>query len=182
MLELLPDGKTFRKLTKTQTKALDRYYKREKKIQIPSSIGFALGLPIILGTSLAAFAYIFKDNLQDLVKSEYDDFKDFIVDLPKEAAKAAGGGLADLVVDTGAAIFPDNPATPEYITFPDRAPIGPLSRCKRWETDSVEWLSKVQKGDINTVQAALAAKRIIKNMKLEGCPKPAAFSQAQWDD
>ena len=88
MLELLPDGKTFRKLTKTQTKALDRYYKREKKIQIPSSIGFALGLPIILGTSLAAFAYIFKDNLQDLVKSEYDDFKDFIVDLPKEAAKS----------------------------------------------------------------------------------------------
>jgi len=30
MLELMPDGETFKKLTRGQSAALERYYKREK--------------------------------------------------------------------------------------------------------------------------------------------------------
>ena len=61
-----------------------------------------------------------------------------------------------------------------------------MSRCKRWETDATEWLAvKQSKGDLGpaeSIVAALAAARIIKNMKKEGCSKPSAFTQAQWDE
>ena len=60
--------------------------------------------------------------------------------------------------------------------------MGPLTRCKRWEMDATTWLEKVQAGNYNTVQAALAAKRIISNMKKEGCSRPLAFTVAQWED
>jgi hypothetical protein len=70
---------------------------------------------------------------------------------------------------------------------PQERKVGPFSRCQRWENDAADWFTVKQsyKGDlgyIETTLGALAAARIIKNMKKEGCPKPSAFTQAQWDD
>ena len=63
---------------------------------------------------------------------------------------------------------------------------GPLSRCKRWELDAQNWYEKTYlSGKLSkseTVQAALAAKIIIKSMKAEGCDKPSSFSQDQWNE
>ena len=47
------------------------------------------------------------------------------------------------------------------------------------------YFSKVQAGNLSRVklvQAALATKRVAKNMKKEGCDRPSAISQAQWDE
>jgi hypothetical protein len=130
---------------------------------------------------IGAIAYVFKDELQQYLKDKEEDVVTWIGGLPR-----AGGGLvADAIINLEGALFPQNPVTPEFIEAGGRT-IGPLSRCKRWETDATEWLSvKQSKGDLGpteSVIAALAAARIIKNMKKEGCPRPSAFTQAQWDD
>jgi len=175
-LELMPDGKTFKKLNATQEKALKRYYKRLHDKPITQELGLPIGLAVLGG--IGAIAYVFKDELQQYLKDKEEDVITWIKGLP-----AAGGGVvADVIIKAGDAIFPANPVTPEYITFPDREPIGPLTRCKRWETDATTWLEKVQAGNYNTIQAALAAKRIISNMKKEGCSRPLAFTVAQWED
>ena len=174
-LELMPDGKTFKKLNATQKKALDTYYKRLHDKPLTETLGIPIGLAVLGG--IGAIAYIFKDELQQYLKDKEEDVVQWIKGLP-----AAGGGVvADAIINLGDAIFPANPATPEYISVGGRT-VGPLTRCKRWEMDATTWLEKVQAGNYNTVQAALAAKRIISNMKKEGCTRPLAFTVAQWED
>ena len=178
-LELMPDGKTFKKLNATQEKALKRYYQRLHDRPITQELGLPIGLAVLGG--IGAIAYVFKDELKTYLANKEEDVITWIKGLP-----AAGGGVvADAIISLEGALFPQNPVTPEFIEVGGRT-IGPLSRCKRWETDATEWLSvKQSKGDLGpaeTVVAALAAARIIKNMKKEGCPRPSAFSQAQWDD
>ena len=174
-LELMPDGKTFKKLNATQEKALKRYYKRLHDRPITQELGLPIGLAVLGG--IGAIAYVFKDELQQYLKDKEEDVVTWIKGLP-----AAGGGVvADAIINLGDAIFPVNPATPEYISVGERT-VGPLTRCKRWEMDATSWLEKVQAGNYNTVQAALAAKRIISNMKKEGCSRPLAFTVVQWED
>jgi len=164
MLELLPDGKTFKKLNATQTRALERYYKRLKRTNQDN-------LPIVLGAGMLAGAYVFKEEM----KLKLDE-------LPIDA----GEGVADIILKVQDVIFPQNPNTPEFIIIDGRE-IGPLSRCQRWEADATDVLSAIQlKGsDISrteTVAFALALKRIINNMKKEDCERPLAITQAQWED
>ena len=178
-LELMPDGKTFKKLNATQEKALKRYYKRTHDKPLIRDLALPIGLAVLGG--IGAIAYVFKEELQQYLKDKEEDVVTWIKGLP-----AAGGGVvADAIINLEGALFPQNPVTPEFIEVGGRT-IGPLSRCKRWETDATEWLSvKQSKGDLGpaeSVVAALAAARIIKNMKKEGCPKPSAFTQAQWDE
>ena len=174
-LELMPDGKTFKKLNSTQEKALKRYYHRLHDRPITQELGLPIGLAVLGG--IGAIAYVFKDELKTYLANKEEDVITWIKGLP-----AAGGGVvADAIINLGDAIFPANPATPEYISVGGRT-VGPLTRCKRWEMDATTWLEKVQAGNYNTVQAALAAKRIISNMKKEGCSRPLAFTVAQWED
>ena len=174
-LELMPDGKTFKKLNATQEKALKRYYQRLHDRPITQELGLPIGLAVLGG--IGAIAYVFKDELKTYLADKEEDVITWIKGLP-----AAGGGVvADAIINLGDAIFPANPATPEYISVGGRT-VGPLTRCKRWEMDATSWLEKVQAGNYNTVQAALAAKRIISNMKKEGCSRPLAFTVAQWED
>ena len=109
----------------------------------------------------------------------------------KKRPKVAGGGLADLIIDTTSAIFPDNPINPEYVTLNEGTPqertVGPFSRCQRWTSDAMDAVTLINEKGANItaaekVAAALVISRIVKNMKKEGCPKPSAITQAQWDD
>ena len=70
-LELLPDG-TFKKLTKVQTDALNRYYKRENKRDLTTE-AIISGLPIILGVSIASIAYIFRDDIKEKVLTALEE-------------------------------------------------------------------------------------------------------------
>ena len=186
-LTLMPDGKTFKKLNAAQEKALKGYYNRLHDKPLTETLGLPIGLAVLGG--IGAIAYVFKDELQQYLKDKEEDVVDWIKGLP-----AAGGGVvADAIINLGDAIFPANPVNPEYIHFPPysethpdygkfRPPAGPYSRCERWGLDSDDWLAKVQTGNYSTVEAALAAKRIITNMKKEGCSRPSAFTVAQWED
>jgi len=184
-LELLPDGKTFKKLTGAQSGALERYYKRAR--EEPLSKSMILPSAMIAVAGIGALAYVFKDEIQKWFEEQQKDIAEWIKGLPV----AAGGAVADTIVDSGGAILEaiepgrGGPATLEFITINGRE-IGPLSVCQRWEYDAADWLALIQSkpdmGRIETVLAALTAKRIIKNMKALGCSKPAAFTTNQWKD
>ena len=179
----IPQGVELRKISAVQKRAIDDLLKKQKESNI---------LETAVGALIPTLGFVGVATAGIVVAWSY--LKDIDLPTPKEVAKAvaegAGGVVADVIIDTGGAIakavgFEDNPATPEYISAGGRT-IGPLSRCKRWELDSNDWHHKTyDSGKLTkseTVQAALAAKRIIKNMKAEGCDKPPAFTHSPWDE
>lgn len=193
-LVLMPDGKTFKKLNKTQEKALKRYYQRTHDKPLSETVGLPLlaGGVVITG-AIGAIAYIFRDEIKTTFEEEKEKFFTWLFSLPKKGAVAAGGGLADVIVNLGDALFTgeglDEPINKEYVLLnPDDSPrdyryAGPFTRCQRWTLDADDWLERDQAKDYLTKTFhALVLKGIIKNMKGEDCPRPTSITVAQWED
>ena len=170
-LELLPDG-TFKKLTKVQTDALDRYYKRENKRDLTTE-AIISGLPIILGVSIASIAYVFRDDIKEKVISALEE-------------EAIGAGLW---VAKGLTKFfrgeqqRTEPMTPEVMVSQlDPEVMVEIPRCERYATDYVNQ-NTIAEGIpfVGVPLQALAQLHTIQSMKLEGCSKPSIIPQSQWD-
>ena len=173
-IELLPDGKTFKKLTRAQSKAMDRYYKRATGEPL-SSKSMVLPASLVIVAGIGAVAYVFRDEMKAAFEEQKDALLTWLFSLPKKAAVDAGGVVADII--TAGFTRLEQPITPEFVNG-----VGPLDICKRWEVDATTILEKVQSGEYNTIIAALQTKRVIKGMKYANCARPGAITQAQWDD
>jgi len=171
----VPQGVELRKLSAVQKRAVDDLLARQRESSLVENF---------VTSALPALAFAGVGGAAVLVAYSY--LNDLKIPTAKEVAKAvttaAGEIVSDVVIDVGgglakAAGFEDNPTTPEFLP----SGLGPLSRCKRWEVDAVEIVSRIQGGlnEVEKVQAALALKRVIKNMKKEGCDRPTAISVAQ---
>jgi len=163
-LELLPDG-TFKKLSKVQTDALNRYYKRENKKDLSTEV--LAQFPLILATSIAAAAYIFRDNIKEKVLSTLE-----------EGAEIAGLGVAKVITR-----FIRGEKQKTEPQQPEVTPQGDvLTRCARYEVDYVTQ-NTIAEGIpfVGVPLQALAQLNTIQSMKLEGCSKPSIIPQAQWD-
>jgi len=170
-LELMPDGETFKKLTKVQERALNRYYERQKPalvdVALPSLVGS--GIPIIVGTAIGAIAYIFREQLGE----EKDKFTGGVGQFINEGIW--NSIVFPIVESTG---FAQNPTTPENVLLnPDANPrdyryAGPLTRCQRWETDLVDLEARGANG--------LSRAFILRRMADEGCSKPAFVDAGEW--
>ena len=168
-IELMPDGETFKKLTKVQERALNRYYGRQKPalidVALPSLVGS--GLPIIVGTAIGAIAYIFRDKLKDEAEDYVGGVGQFLTEGFWDSA------VYPLMDATG--IWKD-PKTPKMVLLnPEASPrdytyAGPLTRCQRWENDFVDFGAK------GGIDRAFILRRMID----EGCSKPAAVEQGEW--
>ena len=169
MLELMPDGETFKKLTKAQHTALDRYYKRQRPSLLDETTAplIANGLPIIVGTAIGAIAYVFRDQLAD-------EAKDFAGGLGQWFNEGFWGNVVFPVLDP---LWKD-PKTPEMVLLnPDANPrdyqyAGPLTRCQRWETDIVDIEAKNGGG----IDRAF----VLRKMKQEGCERPGFVEVGEW--
>ena len=194
-LELMPDGVTFKKLNKTQATALERYYKRAHDKPLAETVGLPiLAGGVVIAGAIGAIAYIFRDEAKTAFEDAKEDFFTWLTALPKKGAIAAGGGLADVIVNLGDALFTgeglDEPLTKENVLLnPEDSPrdyryAGPLTRCQRWENDATDWLARDQAGVPwwLIVPHALVLKGIIKNMKADGCSRPTSITVAQWKD
>jgi len=168
----IPKGVELRKITAVQKRALDELITKERGSSALTT-AILVGIPSVIAGS-AVLAYVFKEEMKDW----YEEKKGEIVEAVKTVMEKTGGGIVDVVLDAGNKIFRNNPKTPEVVgnqTF---------TRCVRWELDAVDILSIVQKGNLTkteTIQAGLNTIYIAKNMKDEGCSRPSAISQAQWD-
>jgi hypothetical protein len=168
-LELLPDG-TFKKLTKVQTDALDRYYKRDKKVikEFPTEAGLLIvgyGVPIVMATTIITAGWIFRDEIKEKIK---------------EAVIPSGLGVAKWITRfvRGEKNVPTEPQQPEV------TPQGNvLSKCQRYEADyaTQNTIAEEIPFGVGTILQALAQLNTIQSMKLEGCSKPDVIPQAQWD-
>ena len=158
MLELMPDGETFKKLTKSQSDALERYYKREKESlldkTVPNLVG--AGIPVLVGVGVVAIAYVFKEQLVE----EKDKFIGGVGQFVNE-------GIWQTVVAPVLEIIPQTPNTPEYVNG-----VGPLTLCKRWATDIVE----IEEKNGGGISRALA----IRQMGKLGCSRPGFVDAGEW--
>ena len=97
-LELMPDGKTFKKLNSTQKKALDTYYKRLHDKPITQDLALPMGLVILGG--IGAMAYIFKDDIKKEFEEQKEALWDWVIggikSLPKKAVVATADGLRNI--------------------------------------------------------------------------------------
>jgi hypothetical protein len=166
-LELLPDG-TFKKLSKVQTDALNRYYKRENSRDLTTE-AIISGLPIILGVSIASIAYVFRDDIKEKVLSALEE-------------ESIGAGLW---VAKGITRFIRGEKN--ISTEPQQPEVTPqgnvLTKCARYEADYAAQ-NTIAEGipfGFGTVLQALAQLSTIQNMKLEGCSKPDVIPQSQWE-
>ena len=127
-----------------------------------------------VGAGSAILAYVFKEE----AKAWLADQQETILEVAKKVVENTGGGIVDIVLDTANKIFQNNPKTPKVVNGSE------LTRCTRWAVDATDVLALVQKGKLTkaeTVAAAVVNNGIAKEIKREGCSRPAAISQAQWD-
>jgi len=169
----IPKGVELRKITAVQKRALDELITKERGSSALTT-AILVGIPSIIAGS-AVLAYVFKEEAQEW----YADKKGEIIEAIKVVAEQTGGGIVEIVLDAGNKIFRNNPTTPEQYGG------STLNRCTRWAVDATENLARTQKGDLTEteiVRAAMNLLYIAKNMKIEGCSRPSAISQDQWNE
>ena len=170
----IPKGVELRKITAVQKKALDDLITKERGNSALTT-AILVGIPSIIAGS-AVLAYVFKEEAKEWFEKQEETIKKIVV----TAVENTGEGIVDIVLDTANKVFQNNPKTPKVVNGSE------LTRCTRWAVDATDVLALIQaKGsDITkteTVAAALAIIGIAKEMKREGCSRPSAISQAQWD-
>jgi len=101
-LELMPDGKTFKKLNSTQYKALNNYYRRLHDVPLTQSLGLPIGLAVA-GT-IGAIAYIFRQQILDDFDKQKKTLLDWIVDGVKSIPTRAFEGSVEQGFDIGTVI------------------------------------------------------------------------------
>ena len=169
----IPKGVELRKITAVQKRALDELITKERGSSALTT-ALVVGIPSIVAGS-AVLAYVFKEEAKTWFAEQEENFREAVV----KVVAGAGGGIVDVVLDTANKVFQNNPKTPKVVNGSE------LTRCTRWAVDATDVLALVQKGNLTkaeTVTAAFATIAIAKAMKLEGCSRPAAISQDQWDE
>jgi len=168
----IPKGVELRKITAVQKRALDELITKERGSSALTT-ALVVGIPSIIAGS-AVLAYVFKEEAKEWFDKQEEKIKDVVTNIVVNT----GEGIVDVVLDTANKVFQNNPKTPKVVNGSE------LTRCTRWAVDATDVLALVQKGNLTkaeTVAAAVATIGIAKAMKLEGCSRPSAISQAQWD-
>ena len=168
----IPKDIEFRKVTPAQQKSLDKIMSETKNNTLR-----AVAIPTIALTSLAVVggtAFLFRDQLKEFVQENAEDLAGAITEKVKGVVTGAGDIVSDTIVTV---VGRDEPKTPEFTP----SGLGPIPRCKRWESDYVTTI-KDDPSPTEIVLLALAQKNIIRNMKSEKCDRPSIIPQSQWDD
>ena len=168
----IPPGVVIKNIPPGHKRALDDLLSKERDNSAISS-ALLVGIPSIIAGS-AILAYVFKDEMKTWFKEQQDT----LLEATKKVVAGAGEGIVDITLDTLNKVFQNNPKTPKVVNGSE------LTRCTRWAVDATDVLALVQKGNLTkaeTVAAAVATIGIAKEMKREGCSRPSAISQKQWD-
>ena len=165
----IPKGVELRKLTAVQRRALDELITKERGSNALTT-AILVGIPSIIAGS-AVVAYVFKDEAKEWLAEQQAALPEIL----KQVAVSTGGGIADVVTTAATNIFSLNPITPEIVSG------STLTRCERFAIDVMDINAGFDEGKIGTTSAAIGILAIAKQMKKEGCSRPSAISQAQWD-
>ena len=168
----IPKGVELRKITAAQKRALDELITKERGSSALTT-AVLVGIPSIIAGS-AVLAYVFKEEAQEWFKDQTEEIWPTIKKAIVQSPVKAGGVVADVVTNTLAS-FALDPITPEVVQG------STLTRCTRFAVDATDVLAKLNTKEMGKVEGALSILTIAKQMKREGCNRPSAISQDQWD-
>ena len=172
-LELMPDGKTFKKLNAVQEKALKRYYKRAQDKPLIRDLALPIGLAVLGG--IGAIAYVFKGELQKSFEEQEKAFLTWIKELPTKA----GISIFDIGFDIGKTIsgidFTKPSGEAAEVFGPD------VNICSQYEYDLINLRNRDPFWPWEKAAVGLAIREKLVGMKKEGCSKPPFIDQKNWD-
>jgi len=177
-LTLMPDGKTFKKLNRTQENALNTYYKRIHDKPLSQDLALPIGL-IILG-GIGAIAYVFKDD----IKKEFEEQKEALWTWITEGVKSAPTRLFGWSVEQGFDIGTTISGIDLTKPTGEAAEVygEGINICSQYEYDLINLYQ--QQEDASFWEKPLIGVGIrskLKGMKKAGCSKPSFTSQKNWD-
>ena len=177
-LELMPDGKTFKKLNAVQEKAVNRYYRRLHDVPLTQSLALPIGLAVLGG--IGAIAYIFKDD----IKKEFEEQKEalwvWIVEGIKNIPAKTFGWSVEQGFEIGTTISGIDLTKP---TGEAAEVFGEgVNVCSQYEYDLINLYQ--QREDAAWWEKPLygvGIRQKLKGMKKADCSKPAFVEQKNWD-
>jgi len=177
-LELMPDGKTFKKLNKTQYTALNNYYKRLHDRPITQELGLPIGLAILGG--LGAIAYIFRQHILDDFDKQKKTLLDWVIDGVKSIPTRAFEWSVEQGFDIGTTISgidltkPTGEAAEVYGKD--------VNICSQYEYDLINLYQKSEDASFwEKPLYGVGIRQKLKGMKKAGCSKPPFVEQKNWD-
>jgi len=172
----IPAGIELRKISATQKKALDELLQKQNGMSVLNT-AILVGIPAVI-IGLGAAAFLFKDEIKETVKDEWENIKSFAEGIPAGILTGsidAGFGLAkeitgiDLEATTGEAA---------EIFGPD------VGICQQYEYDLVSLAQRVDDTPSWNLPAKIALgvgiRSKLKGMKAAGCPKPPFTPSEDW--
>ena len=174
----MPDGKTFKKLNRTQYTALNNYYRRLHDVPLTQSLALPIGLVVAGG--LGGLAYVFKEELIDEFKEQKEALWTWIVEGIKSIPAKTFGWSVEQGFEIGTVISgidltkPTGEATEVYGEG--------VNICSQYEYDLINLYQKSE--DAAWWEKPLygvGIRQKLKGMKKAGCSKPAFVEQKNWD-
>jgi hypothetical protein len=177
-LELMPDGKTFKKLNAVQEKAVNRYYRRLHDVPLTQSLALPIGLAVLGG--IGAIAYIFKDD----IKKEFEEQKEalwvWIVEGIKNIPAKTFGWTVEQGFEIGTVISgvdltkPTGEATEVFGEG--------VNVCSQYEYDLINLYQKSEDASFwEKPLYGVGIRQKLKGMKKAGCSRPPFVEQKNWD-
>ena len=172
-LELMPDGKTFKKLNATQEKALKRYYKRSQDKPLIQDLSLPIGLAVA-GT-IGAIAYIFKEKIGEEFDKQKEDFTTWVWKLPQGILSWSieqGFDIGKII--TGIDLSKPSGEAAE-VFGPD------VNICSQYEYDLINLRNRDPCWPWEKIAVGTAIQQKLSGMKKNGCSKPPFIDQKNWN-
>ena len=177
-LELMPDGKTFKKLNAVQEKAVNRYYRRLHDVPLTQSLALPIGLVVVGG--IGAIAYIFKDDIKKEFEEQKEALWTWIVNGIKSIPTKSYGWIADQGFEVGTVISGIDLTKPtgEAVEVYGEG----VNICSQYEYDLINLYQKSEDAAWwEKPLLGVGIRQKLKGMKKAGCSKPPFVEQKNWD-
>ena len=172
----IPAGVELRKISATQKKALDDLLKLESG-NTTFNTALLVGIPAVF-IGLGAAAFLFKDEIKETVKEEWENIKSFAEGIP--------AGAFTGTIDAGFALGKEITGVDLEATTGQAAEIfGPdIGICQQYEYDLVSLAQRVDDTPSyrldQKIALGLGIRSKLKGMKAQGCSKPAFTPSEDW--
>ena len=173
----IPAGIELRKISSTQKKALDELLKKQDGYSVLNT-AVLVGIPaLVLG--LGAAAYLFKDEIKEIIPEIIEEAKTF--------AKGVAAGIFVGSVEAGFGLAKEITGIDLEATTGQAAEIfGPdIGICEQYEYDLVSLAQRVDDTPDwrldKKILLGVGIRSKLKGMKAAGCPKPPFTPPEDWN-
>jgi hypothetical protein len=172
----IPAGIELRKISVTQKKALDELLQKQNGMSVLNT-AILVGIPALV-IGLGAAAFLFKDEIKETVKEEWENIKSFAEGIP--------AGIFTGAIDAGFGLGKEITGIDLEKTTGEAAEVfgADVGICQQYEYDLVSLAQRVDDTPSWNLLAKAALgvniRSKLKGMKAQGCSKPAFTPSEDW--